>query len=320
MQETDIQKHVLSNDQVSVSILSLGGITQDWRVDDVPVVLGFADPADYLRHKGSMGVLVGRVANRIGGAKFTLDGQEYLVEPNEGNVNQCHGGPKGWSACNWQMEKDGDATVRLTLQSPDGDMGFPGVVDVSVVISLDGHCLTYDMTATPDRATPINMANHNFYNLQGSGPIWEHQMQIAAARYTETGLGLIPTGNLPSVQDTKYDFRNLRRLDDADPTLGITDTNFVLDQSDTTPACLLRAPNGMTLRLWTDQPGLQVYSGQGLSPRGTPLPGQDHSPCSGLALEAQGFPDSVNNDHFPSVIHTPENPYRQTTRIEIKPE
>ena len=318
----DIQRHVLSDGDVSVSILSMGAATQDWQVPDaqgnrVPVVLGYADPAAYAAQTGFLGVIIGRVANRIGGASFDLDGHTYRLTANEG-PKQLHGGPDGWWARNWVMERDGDRAVQLKLTSPDGDMGFPGVVKATVVISLDGHRLTYDMTATCDRPTPINMANHNYYNLMGDGPIWDHKMQVNASAYTPTDADLLPTGAVSTVDGTKYDYRTMRQISEADPHRGISDINFALNGGDD-ESVSIQAQNGLMLRMWTDQPGLQFYTGQGICAGAEPLKGQTHAPCHGIALEPQGFPDAVNQPTFPSVICTPENPYRQTTTIEIAP-
>ncbi|MEE3359048.1 MAG: aldose epimerase family protein [Pseudomonadota bacterium] len=319
---SEIRSHTLSDGDVSVTILSMGAATQDWRVPDgsgrrVPVVLGYADPAAYATQGGFLGVIVGRVANRIAGSTFTLDGVKHHVTPNEG-PNQLHGGPKGWWAKNWTLEADGDRAVQLTLSSPDGDMGFPGSVQAQITISLDGHRLTYDMSATCDRPTPINLANHNYYNLMGNGLIWDHQMQVNADRYTPTGGDLLPIGDIAPVEGTKYDYRQPRRIADADPARGVSDINFALN-GERDEAVSVLAQNGLQLRMWTDQPGLQFYTGQGITAGAKPLDGQTHAPCHGIALEPQGFPDAVNQPNFPSVICTPEKPYKQVTTVEIAP-
>jgi len=318
---TKIQTHTLRDGDSAVTLLSHGAITQDWQVCDaggtpVHVVLGHADPEDYRRFPGSMGVITGRVANRIAGARFTLNGETYVLPANEG-TNQLHGGPDGWQHRTWKMGPDGPRRLRLSLSSPDGDMGFPGAVDVQMIVTLNGTALTYDMTATPDRPTPINMANHSYYNLMGSGPIWDHRMQINAGAYTPVDDALIPTGHIVPVNDTRYDLHAPRTLGKADPDRTGSDINLVL--SGAQPAVTVTAPNGLRLRLTTDQPGVQLYTGGGLSPKGTRLPGQTHAAFTGLALEPQNFPDAVNQPAFPSAIFTPEKPYRQVTTIDIAP-
>ena len=313
----------LEDGDVSVTLLSFGATTMDWRVPDgtgarLPVVLGHSDPEDYRRFPGYMGVTVGRYANRIGGARFVLDGVTHRLVANEG-PNQLHGGPDGWHLRNWTVARDGARAVRFSLRSPEGDMGFPGTVEAVLTATLTGHRLTWEMAATPDRPTHISLANHTYYNLLGDGPIWDHQMQIAASTITEVDTALIPTGRLLPVAGTRHDYRAARRLGDADPEAQGTDVNFALDTTQDGPACTVTAPNGMRLRMWTDQPGLQVYSGAGLTPVGSRLPGQSHAPFTGLALEPQHFPDSPNQPGFPSTLCTPDHPYRQRTEIEICP-
>ena len=187
----DLRSHRLEAGDMSVTILSLGCITHDWRVplDDtlVPIVLSYRDPADHLRHPGSLGIIAGRVANRIANAQFSHDGTTYQLAANEG-TNQLHGGPRGLASRNWDLEPDGSTGVQLQHQSPDGDQGFPGRVDFTVTIRLQNNRLIYDMSAVPDRATPINLAQHSYYNLMGSGTIWDHQLQIAANAYDSTRL------------------------------------------------------------------------------------------------------------------------------------
>ncbi|SPF79616.1 aldose epimerase family protein [Pseudoprimorskyibacter insulae] len=315
MTQSSIDRFTLESSGATLSILSLGGITQDWQVAGRHVVLGYTDPASYLTHPGTLGVLVGRIANRIGGAGFDLDGTRYQLAANEGR-NQLHGGPDGWQRRIWQVDPDGTRALRLSLTSPDGDMGFPGQVKAEVIIALDGHTVTYDMTATPDRPTPISMANHNYYNLSEEGEIWDHRLTIAANGYTPTNDEKIPLGHVAPVAGTRYDYSTPRTLRANDPDLGVTDVNFALTGA--APACTLQSPDGMRLTLTTDQPGLQIYTGQALRPKAPAHGGQSHAPCTGLAIEAQGFPDAVNQQSFPSQICTPDRPYRQITKICIK--
>lgn len=322
MPDPAIQRHVLRDDEtgVEVAVLSLGAAVQDWVVPtaDGPIhaVLGYADPEDYRNQPGYLGVIAGRYANRIAGALFTLGGETFSLAANEG-ANILHGGAGGWGRCIWMLDPIGPSQVRLSLLSADGDQGFPGNVDVQVELTLKGYALTYDMTATPDRPTPINMAIHSYYNLMGGGPVSGHRLQINARNFTPTGPGLIPTGDILPVNGSRYDYRTSRKLTEAVPEKAASDVNLILDSG--APAAVLTAPNGLSMTIRTDAPGLQLYTGQGLRPHGTPLPGQNHAACTGIALEPQQFPDAPNQPGFPDAIFTPARPFRQTTTIEISP-
>ena len=318
----DLRSHRLEAGDMSVTILSLGCITHDWRVplDDtlVPIVLSYRDPADHLRHPGSLGIIAGRVANRIANAQFSHDGTTYQLAANEG-TNQLHGGPRGLASRNWDLEPDGSTGVQLQHQSPDGDQGFPGRVDFTVTIRLQNNRLIYDMSAVPDRATPINLAQHSYYNLMGNGTIWDHQLQIAANAYTPTDGALIPTGMTALLDGQPFDYRQSKLIRQADPVQKGTDVNLVLEQTAQNPAATLSAPNGLCLKLWTDQPGLQLYTGAKLSAKAPPMEAQTHQAFAGLCLEPQHFPDAPNQLQFPSIIYTPERPYHQRLTIEVSP-
>lgn len=318
--DKDLRSHRLEAGDMSVTILSLGCITHDWQVPLgdalVSTVLSYRDPADHLRHRGSLGIIAGRVANRIANAQFSLDGTTYQLSANEGS-NQLHGGPRGLASHNWRLEPDGKTGVQLRHRSPDGDQGFPGNVDFTVTIYLQNNQLVYDMTAVPDRATPINLAQHSYYNLMGSGTIWDHQLQIASRAYTPTDDGLIPTGEIATLDGQPFDFRQNKLIRQADPTQKGADINLVLEQTNQSPAATLTAPNGLCLKLWTDQPGLQLYTGAKLSAKAPPLHQQTHQAFTGLCLEPQHFPDAPNWPHFPTTICTPERPYHQRLTIEV---
>ncbi|WP_435310972.1 aldose epimerase family protein [Primorskyibacter sedentarius] len=311
-----IRRHVLEGDDTQVAVLSVGCAVQDWRVahdgGETPVVLGYADPADYRAGANAMGLVVGRVANRTDRGRFTLGGETWHLPANN-PPHHLHGGPGGLGRCNWVMEPDGSRAVRLTYHSPHLDQGYPGAVDFEVTITLEGRRLIYDMRAVPDRETPINLAQHSYYNLMGRGPVNAHELRIAAQEYTPTGPDLLPLGHLAPVEGTEYDFRDARPIGDAD-----LDGNLALEGGEA-PAAEVTAPNGLRLRLWTDQPGLQLYNGVSLAPHGTPLAGQDHQRYGGVCLEAQGFPNAVNTPAFPSILYSPDTPYTQRTQIEIAP-
>jgi aldose 1-epimerase len=318
---SNIQSHRLEDGPVAVTLLSYGAILQDWRIAhkgrELPVVLGYADASDYLTDSNFMGILAGRVANRIGGAGFSLDGETYQLEANDG-PNLLHGGANGLGRQFWDMDAEGAHAVRLHHISPDGAGGFPGRVEFQVIVTLEGYRLTYEMLALPDRPTPISLAQHAYYNLCGGGTIREHQLQVHASRFVPVDGGLVPDGFIAPVTGQAFDFRGPQRICDADPKRSGFDVNLIPDDL-SHPVAELRA-NGLSLKLCSDQPGLQIYTGHGLTGPGQLHQGQTLAPFAGLCLEPQGFPNAVNVDHFPSIIASPEQPYRQVLSIEIAPE
>ena len=302
MSSEQIESCCLRSGDLSASILSLGCITQSWRLErssPTELILGYSDPNAYLSDPFYLGALVGRVANRISGAEFNLHGRDYRLDANE-PPNTLHGGLGGLSRQFWSMDRDGDARVRLSLLSPDGDGGFPGVVRFEVTITLGPDRLSYDMVAQPDGETPINLAQHNYYSLGTSG-ISELKLSVASDRFTCRGPDGIPSGEIVSVAESSLDFRTGKRI----PTE--TDDNFVLDDQD--PAARLTANNGLTLEVRTTEPCLQVYAGAGLE--GLLQPG------AGIALEPQRYPDAPNRPGFPSILCTPDAPYYQKTELRL---
>ncbi len=317
MTATAINSHVLRDGDVRVTVLSLGCAVQDWVVGDRHVVLGYANPEDYCRNPVAMGVICGRVVNRIRDARFTLDGRVWELPANAA-PHHIHGGPNGLGLRNWHLEPVGDRAVRLTLHSPHLDQGYPGAVDFEVHLSLDDHALTWRMTAWPDRLTPINLAQHLYFNLGATPDIRDHGLFIDADRFTPNGPDLLPTGAIEPVDGTRFDFRHTRSLRDADPDGDGYDLNFLLGNAPG-PKAGVQAPDGTTLALWTDRPGLQLYTSNTLRPAFPPLPGQDHKRFAGLCLEAQDLPNAVNQDGFASILCGPDKPYSQTTTIRITP-
>lgn len=315
----EVHEACLRDGDVTVSILSLGCITRDWRVGGVPVVLGYHDAVLYLDNPNYFGIIAGRCANRIAGGRFALNGQKVQLARNEG-ANHLHGGIRGLGARNWQIDMDGPRRLRLTCHSPDGEEGYPGTVKFTVQISLSGHRLSYDMRAAPDRPTPVNLAQHSYYNLAGTGTIWDHRLQIAAPAFTPADQGGIPTGQIASVAGTRFDFTAPRHMAQADPAQEGTDINLVLDMDRPTgaPAATVTAA-GLRLRLWTDQPGLQLYNAMHLGPTAGGHDGQVYNRFSGLCLEPQHFPDTPNHPNFPPILCTPDAPYRQRLEVEIAP-
>lgn len=316
---TPLMQATLCCGDETVTLLSYGCATCDWRVPLrgglVPVVLGYDDPAAYLMNAPHLGVIAGRVANRTAHARFALDGQTYLLDPNE-PPHHLHGGRMGTGHRNWRFETDGGQALKATCRIGHLEDGFPGALDITAHVWLDETGLTYDLTARPDRPSPINLAQHNYYNLMGGGAIWDHVAIIAASRYTPCDDQLIPTGEIVPVAGGRFDFTTAHSFGDTDPSHAGTDINLVMDHAKgNQPAVTVSAPNGLHLRLWTDQPGVQLYTGGGLPD----APAQGLRPFGGVCLEPQGFPDALNQPGFPSIICTSETPYRQLTRIKIGP-
>lgn len=318
MDGRDVVEAIIEDGETRLSILSYGAVTRDWRVGDVPVVLGLNTLEDYLVHSNSFGVIAGRVANRIAKGRFELNGEMYRVPVNNGE-NHLHGGPAGLGFINWTLETDKNA-VRLSHHSPDGDQGYPGAVAFTVDISIENGRVIYDMTGVPDRETPINLAQHNYYNLNGGGDVRGHRVWVDADRYTEVDEGLIPTGRILPIDGTPMDFREATTIGQRDPEgIGI-DVNTVLREGRdmTAPCAIVTADKtDLLLKLWSEEPGLQLFDAPLMDIEVPGLDGQRYGAFAGLCLEAQHFPDSVNHDHFPSILRSPENPYHQKLIVEI---
>ncbi len=215
-----VDQFTLTSDSgVEVDVIGYGVVVRDWRVPVKggvrSVVLGFDNFDDYPKHSPHLGSLAGRVANRIAGASFAIDGKSYNVVPNESG-NTLHGGPEGLGHQVWDGEIDSTRNaVRFTHHSPDGAMGYPGNVDFSAVYKLSGNTLKLELSATTDRKTPISLVQHQYFNLGTTEHVLDHTYQINANARTETGAGLIPTGTISEVGGTAWDFRKPRNMRDA---------------------------------------------------------------------------------------------------------
>lgn len=282
------------------------------------VVLGFDSIEPYLDVHPYFGALVGRYANRIAGARFALDGVDHQLDINE-PPHHLHGGTRGFDRFLWDATVEGD-TLLLERTSGAGEQGYPGTLVAQVRYRLDNdNSLSMVCRARSDAATPVNLTQHSYFNLAGGGDIGGHELRIAASAFTPIDAASIPLGTLAPVAGTAFDFRAARpigsRIDDDDPQLrhGLGyDHNFVLDTGE--PAARLRDPgSGRVLEVWTDQPGLQFYSGNFLdgSLQGK---GRRFHYRSGLCLEPQHFPNSPNMPHFPPVTLRPGQLYHHGSR------
>ncbi|GGW75397.1 aldose epimerase family protein [Streptomyces griseoloalbus] len=331
---TKVHSWSLENGGTRMKVLSYGGIVQSLEIPDrrgrhTNVSLGFDTIEDYVASSPYFGTLIGRYGNRIGKGRFTLDGTAYQLSVNDGE-NSLHGGAKGFDQRVWDVEPftaGSDVGLRLHYTSVDGEMGYPGTLRAKVTYTLtrDGDWRV-DYEATTDKATVVNLTSHVYWNLagEGSGGIEDHELSIAASRYTPTDAGLIPTGELARVAGTPFDFRRAkpigRDIRAAHPQL-ITakgfDHNWVLDKGLTARPehiATLRDPSsGRTLRIATNEPGVQFYSGNFLDGTLTGTGGRVYRQGDGLCLETQHFPDAPNRPSFPSTVLRPGQTYRTAT-------
>jgi aldose 1-epimerase len=288
------------------------------------VVLGFDDLEGYAQNRKFFGATVGRYANRIAGGRFILGSRNYSLATNNG-ANHLHGGLQGFDRALWIAHDDGRKnTVSLRYRSADGEEGYPGDLDAEVSFALTrDDALRIDYSAKTDRPTPVNLTNHSFFNLGDDADILDHELKLFAQRFTPVDAALIPTGELRAVQGTPFDFRAPARIgariDADDAQLGRAggyDHNFILAGKDgrlDVAAEVYHRKSGRSMRVLTTEPGLQFYSGNFLDGSVTGKNGRVYTRRSGFCLEAQHFPDSPNQPHFPSTILMPGQTYRQTT-------
>ncbi|MEU1500609.1 aldose epimerase family protein [Streptomyces sp. NPDC005732] len=331
---TKVHRWSLANGGTRLKVISYGGIVQSLEIPDrhgryANVSLGYGDLASYVAGTTFFGATIGRYGNRIAGGRFTLDGKSYQLSVNDG-VNSLHGGAKGFNTKVWDVEgftSGSDVGLRLHYTSIDGEMGYPGTLRVTVTYTLTRHGdWRIDYEATTDKATVVNLTNHTYYNLagEGSGGIYDHELTLAAGRFTPTDTGLIPTGELAKVAGTPFDFRRAkpvgRDIRAGHPQLVTAkgfDHNWVLDKGVTARPehiATLRDPgSGRTLKIATDQPGVQFYSGNFLDGTLVGTSGRTYRQGDGMCLETQHFPDSPNRPAFPSTVLRPGSTYRTTT-------
>lgn len=319
---------------MTVKIIDLGGIITEIHVPDrdgvfADVALGFDTLEPYLGDSPYFGALIGRYGNRIAGGRFTLDGQEYTLPVNNGK-NHLHGGVPGFDRVKWQSRIEGQELV-LTYRSPDGEQGYPGTLDATVRYSLDeDNELAVHFHATTDRATPVNLTQHSYFNLAGGGSILEHRIAIDADAFIAIDADLIPFGALAPVDGTPFDFRAARpigeRIAEDDEQLrhgGGYDHCFALNKplesAMRVAARVVDPQSGRVLELITQEPGVQFYSGNFLD-GSLSGKGQTYGHRSGFALEPQHFPDSPNQPAFPNTILRPGEVYETESRFRFSVE
>lgn len=325
---TKVEMFTLMNAHGAIAkVITYGAtLTELWmpdragKMDDV--VLGFDSLQGYLGKHPWFGATVGRVANRIAKGKFTLDGKEYSLEVND-PPNNLHSGSNDLSRVVWKAEqsRDGDfSAVRFTYISPDGDEGFPGTLSTSVTYRLtNANELKLEYSAMSDKATPVNMTNHSYFNLGGGNDILEETLYLAAESYTPVDSALIPTGQIAPVKGTPFDFTHSvaigSRIAGMGEKPGGYDHNFVLGEPGKRKlaARVVDPMSGRQMEVWTTEPGIQFYSGNFLDGTLRGKRGVVYRKHSALCLETQHYPDSVNHPTFPSVIVRPGQTYRTET-------
>lgn len=292
----------------------------------VDVVLGHDSLAGYAKpNEPYFGCTIGRYGNRIGNAKFTLDGKQYILDANNG-PHSLHGGREGFHTKVWEAAQKDSQSVSFTYLSADGDAGYPGNLTVKVTYTLtDDNALQIDYEATTDAKTVVNLTNHAYFNLNGagSGAVNNHELMIDADNITPVNATLIPTGKLMKVEGTPFDFRRPApigsRMDTTNEQIRHGqgyDHNFVLNDADGSvkKVCTVKGDvSGIILEVLTDQPGLQFYSGNFLNGTEIGKGGKPYEHRGAFCLEAQHFPDSPNQPSFPSTVLSPGQTYRQQT-------
>ncbi len=322
-----VTEYTLTNAQgMQVSILDYGGTVSKLMVPDRngnidDVVLGFESFSGYLqKYDPYIGSLVGRYANRIANARFTLDGKTYTLAAND-HGNSLHGGNVGFDKVMWTVEKNGDSSLRLTYKSKDGEEGYPGNLNVQIIYTLGSdNSLKLDYTATTDKSTPVNLTNHSYFNLSAGKDttILNHQLQLNADKYTPVNDKLIPTGEIADVKGTPMDFTTAKAIgNDIQKVKGGFDHNWILNRNsnDLEKAATVYEPKtGRYMEVFTTEPAIQFYSGNFLNGAlQLTKKGQPYVQHAALCLEAQHYPDSPNQPSFPNTILKPGEIYRQTT-------
>lgn len=332
----DIRLYTLSNSEgMTVKITNFGAIITSIVVPDCDgnmedIVLGYDSVEQYINavDKPYFGAIVGRYGNRIAKGRFMVDGSEYSLATNNGE-NHLHGGVIGFDKVVWEAKPiSGDAWtgVKLTYTAKDGEEGYPGNLDVIVTYKLfEDNGLAVEYHATTDKATPVNLTQHSYFNLkgEGAGTILDHELLLNATRFTPVDDALIPTGELKEVENTPFDFTSPKPIgrdigeesQQLEYGLGY-DHNFVLEGSEEEMRLAARVyepTSGRVMEIRTVEPGIQFYTGNFLDGRLTGKSGKQYVHRGGFCLETQHFPDSPNQMSFPSTILRPDKQYHTKT-------
>lgn len=312
-----VHRVTLRGGGLTARFLTYGAILQDFRLDGVtfPLVLGADQFSSYLGDMAYSGALVGRFANRIAHGRFTLNGETYKTDVNSLGCHTLHGGSEGSAMMLWRIEEHEADRLVMALDMADGHMGFPGNLTVRVTCSLPGDgVLAMDIEAVSDAATPCSFAQHSYFNLDGGPTIEGHELQVMADRVLPVDADQIPTGEVAPVAGTRFDFNVPRAIGSSG-----YDHNFctATEQVSRRPVAVLHSPDsGLRLSVESTEPGLQVYDADHVR-CADGLDGRSYGAKSGLALEAQNWPDAVNMPWAPRTILEPSGVYRQSLRYRV---
>ena len=329
----EVAEAVLENDRHKIAIMNFGCVMRDWQVNTATgirhIVLGFDSFDPYPEHSPSFGIIAGRVANRTANSRFTLAGETHQLAANEGD-HHLHGGPVGLGKVVWDIETDSSAnSVEMKYRSEAGDQGYPANLDCTIRFTLIDDVVRIEMRAHPDRPTPVNLAQHNYYNLDAMNSPGEapslgdcrgHSLQVDAEHYLPVDDELIPTGEMLAVAGTRFDFREPVAIRETDSDNAGHDHNLVLTSAGgdfRQVALLSSSANDLRLALSSDQPGLQLYTGKKLSLKVAGHQGVMYKAFDGVCLEAQHFPNALNQSEWSSIIATPEEPYLQILELKV---
>ena len=323
--------YIMKNDCLEVTLSDYGATIIRIRLtlkngEARDLVRGYDSLDSYLNADGYLGAVVGRVGNRICRGKFNLDGKDYELYCNNG-VNHLHGGKIGFDKKIYDAVIDGDS-ILFSATSPDGEEGYPGKLDYSVKYTLSGASLRLDYYAVTDKATPVNLTNHVYFNLMGGGTVYSHRITVDADRYIPTDDTLIPTGEITSVEGTPFDFREEKYL-----SAGILGTHKDITLGGGLDHCVVftdrgegmhervkvTSPDGLvTLKTYTDMPAVQLYSGNFLGNKDYPFRGGEKQiKRAAFCLETEAMPDSVNHDNFTNTVLRPGEEYKTATVYEF---
>lgn len=308
-------EYILHNEFMELSVIPLGAIIRKLTVKAkdnqwINVVCGYEHIYDYSVNNLYLGATVGRVAGRISNGEFTIDGEHFQLYQSEGV--HLHGGRRGFDAQTWDVVSYSDTSITLSLQSPDGDEGYPGNLKVMASFTLKGNQLVIEYSATTDAPTMVNLTNHAYFNLNGRGTIKDHYLQLCSDHYLEFDKSLLPTGKLLPVKGSHYDYRTPKPVAESIEHGGL-DNCFVSSFSRKYAATLYSPQTGIEMKVMTNQPAIVVYTPKAFDHRAF-IGGAIYQDFPAICLETQNYSDAPGRPEFPSAeLHPGEEYFHQTT-------